>query len=85
MKCQLLVSTKEGQELACTLVLRNGKISAKPEKGYEMLAESVLTDSHFFEGEYISRRADPGKWFKALPYQYRGSYLRAILVQESGT
>ncbi len=83
MKCQLLVTTEEGQELACTLVLRNGKISAEPEKGYETLAESVLESSHFVEGKQIGPQDDPEEWFKSLPRQYNGSYLRALLIQDS--
>ena len=80
MICQMLITTKEGQILAGTLVFKNGKVSSEPEEGYELLMADVLGTPNFDYDHKIILKDDPENWFGALPKQYSGSYLRALLV-----
>ncbi len=79
MKCELLVTTKNGQELAGMLTLSGDKVSPQPEKGYEAMLRSIIDEPVVVDEDMrkMSLKDDPQKWFENLPRQYSGSYLRA--------
>jgi len=82
MTCEILILKPDGtQQLAGTVELNNGKISASPRKGYERMFENILADSHWVNRKLITRE-DPEAWFRSLPAMYSGSYMRARLVEE---
>jgi hypothetical protein len=83
MKCLLLVTTDKGQEIAGTITLTNGKVTAVPEKGFENAVNSVMSEPNYDIDHFVSLKDDPVGWLNALPKQYNGSYFRALLVDDT--
>ena|ERR1700694_250598 len=83
--CELVVTTGDGQIVAGTLTEDNGKIASHPMPGYETLCDNVLAGSHIVEGgrRQITADDDPQEWFRNLPREYSGSYLRARILDEN--
>jgi hypothetical protein len=82
MKCEILLTTKEGQIVVGTVVLTDSKkvYSEAVDEEYETLMKNVLADPHTINGELVSAREDSRAWFKTLPQHYSGMYLRARFV-----
>jgi hypothetical protein len=81
MKCELLETTRQGQVLVATLFFNDGQIEGITERGNDILLKSVLADQVVVKGKIIRRDDDPEAWFRGLPHQYNGSYLRARIVE----
>jgi len=72
-KCEMLMTTSEGQEVGCTLFLDGDRVTFQATPGHEVLMRNMMNDVPVTGVE---------KWFDSLPRQYTGSYLRAKIVQE---
>jgi len=83
MKCELLETTDEGQQLAVTFTLEEGKVTAKAEPGSEGIIGDLENQTVFAGGRRIKFKDDPTAWFMGLPEFYNGSALRAHMVQEA--
>jgi hypothetical protein len=83
MKCELLETTHDGQELAVTFTLEEGMVTAKAEPGNEEIIDDLENQTIFAGGRNIKFKDDPTAWFMGLPEFYNGSALRAHIVQEA--
>ena len=78
MKCAILITRDEGQDLAGTFDLTDGRITSQVVPGFEVLMTNLLADSNFVLGKRrVTATSDPLAWFNSLPKTYNGSYLRA--------
>jgi hypothetical protein len=82
MKCELLETTKNGQELAVTFTLEDGKVTAKAESASEGIVGDLENQTIFAGGRSIKLKDDPTAWFMGLPEFYNGSALRAHMVPD---
>jgi hypothetical protein len=84
MRCEILSTRKTGQELAGTLSLRDGEITAERQKGYERLMANILEETVWVEDQKkkVTKEDDPRLWFAILPREYSGTYLRALLIED---
>jgi hypothetical protein len=82
MKCEILVTTKEGQDTAGFVILDGKKLSVLANKGYERLMKNIMDETHTINEEEVSAREDSRSWFKTLPEHYGGHRLMAIIVGE---
>jgi len=83
MKCELLETTDDGQELAVTFTLEEGKVTAKAEPGSEEIIGDLENQTIFAGGRSIKFKDDPAEWFMGLPEFYNGSALRAHMVPDA--
>lgn len=81
-KCELLLTTRDGQILGGTIVLDGGKITGHAEDGHEKLIATVLENPTHDGVNLVDRREDAEALFRTLPMQYNGSYVRAEIVAE---
>jgi hypothetical protein len=81
-KCEILLTTKDGQKVAGAITFSSGVMMAVPIKGHEVLMDNVWAASHEVDGKEVSREDDAEVWFKSLPSHYNGSYLRARMVSK---
>jgi len=74
-----MVTEPKGQVLAGTITFDGDKLEHTITKGYEILMNDILEDSVYSKqkGGQVFAKDDPHTWFKNLPMQYSGSYLRA--------
>lgn len=79
LKCNLLKTTEDGQEIILTLILEDSKVSVSHAEN-EFIAKGVLSEEHLVGGKMIGIAEDPEGWFLALPKTYTGSYLRAQIL-----
>lgn len=79
MNCEILVSTKQGQKVAGTVSFNGVDVVQQARPGYENLMKNVMK-SPVINGEKFTREENPEEWFKNLPAQYSGSYVRARMV-----
>jgi hypothetical protein len=61
------------QTLVGTIILKNGKLSSKAEKGHEIEMKNIM-------GHRMGE--DPTKWFNRLPEIFNGAALRARLLKK---
>jgi hypothetical protein len=82
MEAKFWETTKDGQKLVAILTYDNGQITGKPVgNGKDILVKNILSDHVVVKGKIIKREDNPEAWFRGLPYQYDGTYLRAGLVE----
>jgi hypothetical protein len=67
MKCELLETTDDGQELAVTFTLEEGKVTARAEPGSEEIISDLENQEIFAGGRTIKFTDDPTAWFMGLP------------------
>lgn len=79
-KCEILLTTEDGQEVGGVVVFGKAGLLAIPVKGHETLMKNVMAADHIVDDEPVSAREDQKAWFDSLPRHYNGSYLRARMV-----
>jgi|SRR6267143_1982132 len=73
------------QTLVGRVILRNGKLEFKPEKGHEIFMKEIKAAKENIVGKRLFHQTkDPKGWFNSLPIEYRGSMVRAQIVKTSG-
>jgi hypothetical protein len=79
MTCAIFVMDDDGNpQLAGTFKLRGGKISAQITSGSEILMNELLSTPNWLNAETsVTAASNPKKWFKALPANNCGTYVRA--------
>jgi hypothetical protein len=66
MKCELLETTDDGQDLAVTFTLEEGKVTARAEPGSEEIISNLENQTIFVGGRNIKFKDDPTGWFDGL-------------------
>lgn len=69
----MLLTTRDGQVVAGTVILEGDAVGMSVNSGHEILMRNLLEDA----------KPDPVKWFNSLPNTYNGSYLRARMLPDS--
>jgi hypothetical protein len=77
MTCTILITTSEGQEQAGTIELRHKTLMTKPAPGYELMFSRIMATPYEQGDELFTAQSNPVQWFRSLPSQYSGSYMRA--------
>lgn len=78
-KCEILLTTEDGQKVAGVVIFGPGGLLATPTKGYEVLMKNVMATDHEVDGKEVSPE-DMKAWFESLPRHYSGSYMRARMI-----
>jgi hypothetical protein len=63
MKCELLETTHDGQELAVTFTLEDGKFTARAEPGSEEIISNLENQTIFAGGRNIRFKDEPTRYF----------------------
>lgn len=85
--CEFYITNWEGplQTLAGRVILKDGKLQFKPEKGHETFMKGIkAAKENIVGGKLFHQTKDPEGWFRALPIEWRGSMVRAQIVKSNG-
>jgi hypothetical protein len=80
MEGKVLVTTKDGEDLAGKFSADSNllRIAAKP--GYGDMLRRMADTPNFVRGEVLDSKTDPLGWLKAASLVYRGSYVRVQIM-----
>ena len=79
-KCEIIVTTRSGQEIVGTVTLEGRQLTIEPKSGYETFFKRLLDERHYINDDMVSAREDSRSWFKTLPSHFSGAFVRARIV-----
>lgn len=78
--CQILLTRKNGIEVAGTVMLDDGKVLYSAESHHEGMMADVARRPVIADDEKVFPGDDPQRWFNNLPNMYNGTYMRARIL-----